>query len=63
MDPNESLNGLKRSISNFVKSGQLPDGGIRYETQGMSRPSAVPTATVQQPTEETQTYDQELLII
>jgi hypothetical protein len=60
MDPNESLNGLKRNISNFVKSGQLPDGGIRYETQGMSRPSAVPTATVQQPTEETQTYDQEL---
>jgi hypothetical protein len=60
LDPNESLNGLKRSISNYVKSGQLPDGGIRYETQGMSRPSAVPTATVQQPTEETQTYDQEL---
>jgi hypothetical protein len=60
MDPNESLNILKRRVSNFVKSGQLPDGGIRYETQGMSRPSAVPTATVQQPTEETQTYDQEL---
>ena len=60
MDPNESLNILKRRVSNFVKSGQLPDGGIRYETQGMSRPSAVPTATVQQPIEETQTYDQEL---
>jgi len=60
MDPNESLNGLKKSISNLVKSGQIPDGGIRYDTQGMSRPSAVPTATAQQPIEETQTYDQEL---